>query len=167
MIPQLKEVRSFLEMLNNHQVEYMIIGGVAVNVHGYSRATGDLDIWYNPTKENLEKLLSAITSFGFDTSDIGGDIKQPLEKFIRIPLEGFYVELLAMIDGKMEYEDVYRRCFDFKIHNTLNVNVIGYNDLIKNKIMSRRAKDIEDIAQLEKRKSIKEDLPDQDRRIDF
>ncbi|QOI97345.1 MAG: hypothetical protein HRU69_07510 [Flammeovirgaceae bacterium] len=41
------DVLSFLNLLNEHRVEYMIIGGAAVNIHGFSRATGDMDIWFD------------------------------------------------------------------------------------------------------------------------
>jgi predicted nucleotidyltransferase len=152
MTVQLKEVKGFFELLNKFNVEYMIIGGVAVNVHGYTRATGDLDIWYNPTNENYSNLLKAIKEFGFDTNEIADAVNNPLKAFIRIPLESFYLELLAIIDGKMKYEEVYARTYDFKIDGDLTVKVIGYDDLIQNKIMSRRAKDLEDIAQLSRRR---------------
>lgn len=151
---QLKEVRTFLKLLNTSNVQYMIIGGVAVNVHGFTRATGDLDIWYNPTNENFVNLIQAINEFGFETSEIENAISDPLKAFIRIPLDNFYVELLAVIDGKLNYEDVYSRTYDFKLDDHLEVKVIGYDDLIQNKIMSRRAKDLEDIAQLERRRKL-------------
>ena len=152
MTVQLKEVKVFLELLNKSKVQYMIIGGVAVNVHGYTRATGDLDIWYNPTKENYINLLKAINEFGYDTTEVENAINDPLKTFIRVPLQSFYVELLAIIDGKLDYDQVYARTYDFKIDDDLIVKVIGYDDLIQNKIMSRRVKDLEDIAQLERRR---------------
>jgi hypothetical protein len=127
MTPKLKEVQAFFELLNKHLVEYMIIGGVAVNVHGYTRATGDLDIWYNPTDENYQKLLATIREFGFDISEIENASKDPLKAFIRIPLESFYIELLAIIDGKLNYYEVYHRAYDFEVNDKLMVKVIGYD----------------------------------------
>lgn len=66
----LKEAADFLSLLNKNNVQYLIIGGVAVNVHGFTRATGDLDIWYNPSKENFHRLLTTIKTFGFDVAPI-------------------------------------------------------------------------------------------------
>ena len=152
MTVQLSEVKAFLVALNKCKVQYMIIGGVAVNVHGYTRATGDLDLWYNPTQENYHNLLKAINEFGFSTSEIEGAAKDFLKTFIRIPLESFFVELLAIIDGKLDYNEVYARAYDFKVDDNLSVKVIGYEDLIQNKIMTRRSKDLEDISQLERRR---------------
>ncbi len=152
---QLEEVEDFFKLINKNGVEYLIIGGVAVNIHGFTRATGDLDIWYNPTKENFKKLLKTIRDFGFDTMELEKLSNYETKGFIRIPLDHFYVELLSSIDGKMKFEEVYKRAFSFTINATI-VKVIGYDELIQNKIVSRRAKDLEDIAQLEKRKSKKD-----------
>ena len=57
-----KEAAEFLSLLNKNDVQYLIIGGVVVNIHGYTRATGDLDIWYNPTKDNFRKLITSIVA---------------------------------------------------------------------------------------------------------
>ncbi len=149
---QLEEVEDFFKLMNANGVEYVIIGGVAVNIHGYSRTTGDLDIWYNPIKKNFEKLLKTISDFGYDTSELENSAYDSAQGFIRIPLSQFYLELLSNIDGKMQFDEVYKRAYSFTINSTI-VKVIGYDELIQNKIMSRRAKDLEDIAQLEKRKS--------------
>lgn len=70
MIALLKQVERFFDLLNKNEVQYMIVGGVAVNVHGYTRATGDLDIWYNPTEHNFLRLLKSIQEYGFDTTNI-------------------------------------------------------------------------------------------------
>lgn len=148
----LKEATDFLRALNSNQVEYMIIGGAAVNIHGYTRSTGDLDIWYNPTAENFEKLLLSISDFGFETDAINDLASQALLKtFIRLPVDNFFIELLSSIDGKFSFEEAYENVFNFQLQDVV-VPVIGYNNLIQNKIMARRAKDLEDIAQLEKRK---------------
>ena len=148
----LEQVEGFFKILNRNGVRYLIIGGVAVNIHGYTRATGDLDIWYEPTADNFSKLLQSIREYGFDTSDLEKKTDDLQKGFIRIPFESFYVELLAMIDGKLTFDDVYHRAFDFQIKAT-PVKVIGYDALIQNKLMSRRAKDLEDITQLERRRS--------------
>ena len=42
----------FIRALNNHDVQYILVGGYAVILHGYRRATADMDLWVNKTKEN-------------------------------------------------------------------------------------------------------------------
>ena len=50
-------------ILNEKQVEYLIVGGWALGIHGYVRATGDMDIWIGTQEENLDRLLSAMEEF--------------------------------------------------------------------------------------------------------
>lgn len=138
----IKEVAEFLTYLADT---------AAVNVHGYTRATGDLDIWYNPLKENFDKLIKAIEAFGFETEPLK-EVTDLTKGFIRLPVDPIFIELLTMIDGKLNFSESFQRAYSFNFHE-VNVFVIGYDDLIQNKIMSRRAKDLEDIAQLEKRRS--------------
>jgi predicted nucleotidyltransferase len=147
-----REAVNFLQLLSDYKVEYLNIGGAAVNVHGYTRATGDLDIWYNPTPENFKKLLNSIEAFGFDVSPVKKNSDLLTKGFIRIPLESFFIELLSIIDGELKFEESYAKAYSFSLEG-IQVPVIGYDDLLQNKIMSRRAKDLEDIAQLERRKN--------------
>lgn len=65
-----KDLDLFCACLNRSDVEYLIVGGLAVNYHEFQRATGDIDIWYNPTAENYKRLLNAINDMGFETTDI-------------------------------------------------------------------------------------------------
>ncbi len=52
-----KDFREFVELLIKHKVEYLLVGGYAVGMHGYPRYTGDFDIWINPTIQNANKLF--------------------------------------------------------------------------------------------------------------
>lgn len=49
-----RDFRDFVELLNRHGAEYMIVGGYAVGIHGHPRYTGDLDIWLNPAPHNAD-----------------------------------------------------------------------------------------------------------------
>jgi hypothetical protein len=54
----------FIESLNRHKVDYVLVGGYAVIIRGYSRTTGDIDLWVNRSPENYTKLIAAIVQFG-------------------------------------------------------------------------------------------------------
>ncbi len=149
-----QEILDFFKLLNKHAVAYLVIGGAAVNIHGFSRATGDLDIWYNPTKENFLKVLDAIKDFGFDVSGVVKVQEYETKGFIRLPLHKFYIELIAIIDGKINFDDAYKRSIINTISNDLEIRVIGYDDLLETKAMTRRPKDLEDIKQLEAARKI-------------
>jgi predicted nucleotidyltransferase len=146
---------SFLALLNEDQVEYMVIGGAAVNIHGFSRSTGDMDIWFNPTQENFDRLLHSIESFGFE---VPGEFRR-LEYIrsrglIRLPLEKFYVEFLADVGRNFRFEELYSRCQVTTIQEDLKIKVIGYSDLIDLKLSVHRPKDLEDVKNLEQAKGI-------------
>jgi hypothetical protein len=60
------DFREFLRLLNAHRVEYLLIGGYAVNYHGYPRATADMDIWVAVSPANADRIVAAMGEFGFD-----------------------------------------------------------------------------------------------------
>ena len=57
-------------LLNKHDVDYLLIGGVAVVYHGYTRSTADLDFWYKPTLSNFHNIIKAFKDYGIDVSDL-------------------------------------------------------------------------------------------------
>jgi Nucleotidyl transferase of unknown function (DUF2204) len=145
-----KDLDVLCSILNQNQVEYMIVGGLAVNYHGFQRATGDIDIWYNPNEVNYEKLLKSIRNFGFETTDLEDQKYYKVKGVINLPLERFTIQFLSIIHGKFSFEDAYRQAEVFKVVEHKG-KVMSYDYLIKNKIMARRPKDLEDIRQLELR----------------
>ena len=46
------DFRNFIQLMNENEVEYLLVGGYSVVLHGYTRTTGDLDIWVNQTEKN-------------------------------------------------------------------------------------------------------------------
>ena len=62
------EFKEFLQLLNEYQVKYMLIGDYAVAYHGYPRSTGGMDIWIALNEHNADQLIKAIIAFGFNTS---------------------------------------------------------------------------------------------------
>ena len=64
------DFRDFIQALNKHDVQYMLVGGYAVILHGYRRVTGDMDSWVNRTKENYSKIKLAFTEFGLPLFDM-------------------------------------------------------------------------------------------------
>ncbi|MDQ3021896.1 MAG: hypothetical protein M3R36_15185 [Bacteroidota bacterium] len=54
---EFQDFEEFIRLLNQHEVEYLIVGGYAVTFHSRPRVTEDLDIWINRTKSNSKKYL--------------------------------------------------------------------------------------------------------------
>src|SRR5437868_8524140 len=98
-IPLLPDFLDLLKFLNEAKVEYLIVGGMAVNYYGYHRSTGDLDLWVAVTPDNQERLATALRKFGFSAQSIA---RRPLlekPKFIRIGQPPVRVEIHSDIDG--------------------------------------------------------------------
>jgi hypothetical protein len=64
------DFRDFIRQLNHHQVRYILIGGYSVILHGYSRTTGDMDIWVDRTADNYQKIKHAFFDFGMPVFDM-------------------------------------------------------------------------------------------------
>ena len=68
-----EDFRDFLNALNDAEVKYILVGGFSVILHGYSRTTGDMDIWVERTHHNYQKIKSAFLHFGMPVFDMTED----------------------------------------------------------------------------------------------
>ena len=136
----------FIELLNIHEVEYMIIGAHALSYHGRPRHTGDLDIWINPTEENADKLLKVLHDFGFGSLGLGqADFLK--DNFItQLGYPPLRIDLLNSISG-VEFNRAYKRKISVQMENII-VPFISIQDFILNKQATGRPKDIADIDSL-------------------
>ncbi len=64
------DFKEFVELLNKHEVRYLVVGGYAVAVYGHPRYTKDLDIWIEASNKNSDRLLVALNEFGFGSLDL-------------------------------------------------------------------------------------------------
>jgi hypothetical protein len=64
------DFRDFLKALHLHKVDYLLVGGYAVILHGYERVTADMDIWVRCTSENYKKIVLAFRTFGLSLFDM-------------------------------------------------------------------------------------------------
>jgi len=141
-----QDFREFIELLIKHKAEYLIVGGYAVGVHGHPRYTGDLDIWLNPSEQNASLILNAVNEFGFSTYGLTrSDFTKP-GNVVQLGYPPLRIDLLTEIDG-VTFEECYRNR-KIVIIEDLEVNFIGYTDLLKNKKESGRPRDIDDIDNL-------------------
>lgn len=142
------EYLSFIQLLNEHEVEYVLLGGYAVIVHGYVRTTADVDFLINPTIQNADKLLIVMLKFGYGPYDFEqSDFTQPN---VCISLDRYdgKIELLTETLG-VTFADCFKNKFVFETEG-VSINVISLPDLIKNKQAVGRPKDLEDIRNLPK-----------------
>jgi hypothetical protein len=151
-----EESQLFLGILSQKKVEFLLVGGFAVNFHGYNRSTGDLDLWWNPTVSNFTKLIEAIEIFGYDVSDLREESFKDFKKLIRLTLtDKFDIELLPIIDGNFSFDEALSKADQMTLKN-IPIPVLNYDYLIRNKVSSHRPKDLHDIAELDKIRLLKQ-----------
>ena len=69
-----KDFKELLELLNAHEVEYLVVGGYALAFHGAPRFTGAMDLFVKPDAKNAKRILSTrltILDFGFNSKKVG------------------------------------------------------------------------------------------------
>ncbi len=69
-----KNFKEFVELLNSCKVEYLIVGGYALSIHGVPRYTGELEKWIGISELNVSKLITGINEFGFFTLQLSSKI---------------------------------------------------------------------------------------------
>lgn len=145
-IPLLPDFRDFLKFLNDEEVQYLVVGGMAVNLYGYHRATGDMDIWVAVTAENENRLARSLERFGFSSQSVANRpiIEKP--KFIRIGEKPIRVEILSEVSG-VDFDDCFARRNTVSVDG-LPVNFIHLEDLRTNKHAVGRTKDKADLENL-------------------
>jgi hypothetical protein len=140
------DLREFLQLLNAHQVEYLLIGGYAVGYHGYPRATGDMDIWVAIHPQNAERVVAVIKEFGFDLPEVSPELFLQEGKIIQMGVSPVKIDVTTTISG-VNFDE----CYAARIVETLDdipVNLISLTHLKANKKASGRLKDLNDLQNL-------------------
>lgn len=138
--------KEFLRLLNDHGVEYLLIGGYAVGLYGYPRATMDLDLWISASPENARNVSVAMQSFGFPAGSVPPSTFQDPDAIFRMGLPPVRIELSTSISG-VQFADCWQRAA-LKMLDGVPVRVIGLADLKINKQASGRHKDLDDLEHL-------------------
>lgn len=140
------EYREFLRLLNAHRVEYLLVGGFAVGVHGFPRATVDLDIWFSASQENTARLLAVLEEFGFGSTGIDAERLQAPGRIFRLGIAPNRIELMNQIDG-VDFDSCWKRMTQVQLDG-IEVPIISLEDLKANKRASGRYKDLNDLENL-------------------
>lgn len=140
------DFREFLQSLNDHGVEYLVIGGHAVAFHGYPRATADLDVWVAVHPDNAARLVSALRHFGFDLPELNTDLFLRPDRVVRMGVPPNRIEIQTGIDG-VNFEDCRPRGIASELDG-VRIPFISLEDLKANKRASGRNKDLADLDHL-------------------
>jgi hypothetical protein len=140
------DFKEFLQLLNAHQVEYLLIGGYAVGYHGYPRATVDMGVWIAISPANAKKIVTVLGEFGFQSPELTTEIFLIEKRIVRMGVPPLRIEVTTGIDG-VEFEECYAERISDSIDG-VPVNLINLRHLKINKQASGRPKDLNDLEHL-------------------
>lgn len=147
----LDEHQQLLHKLLEYRVRFMLIGGYAVIHYGYSRTTGDMDIWLDTGNENRDRLIKALANFGIEKESLeqlsNMDFTNPLPVFF-VGENPRRVDFITLISN-LHFGEAYAAVNYIDMEGQ-KVPVIHYNHLILSKLVSNRSKDKADIEELQK-----------------
>ena len=147
----LQEILNIWKKLNDNNVRYLTIGGLAVNIYGYTRNTGDIDILIDDTSENRKNLRKAFSDIGIgDFPEI--ETMQFVAGFTDFTIAyGLRLDVMTSIKG-LEGESFESLLNTATIVTLKQIPVyfLDYDNLIKAKKATNRPKDLLDIEELKK-----------------
>jgi hypothetical protein len=152
-----EELIEFWQSLTKNKVEFIMIGGIATNLHGFSRTTADVDLWIKDSKKNKLQLLFAL-------KEIGLDYIEDLENYEFIPgwacfrtISGIELDIMTYIKGfPQERFDECLKLASIATILDLKIPFLHINHLIEAKIATDRGKDKVDVEELQKIKNERE-----------
>ncbi|MBI3929256.1 MAG: hypothetical protein HY319_27165 [Armatimonadetes bacterium] len=136
---------AFLKLLNEHQVEYLLIGGYAVGFHGYPRVTGDMDVWIRRSADTAARMIRVFRDFGF-VDGVDEELFLRERGIVRLGVLPNRLEVTTHIDG-VDFQECYVRRVEADVKG-LRVPLIDLADLRANKRASGRLKDLLDLENL-------------------
>ena len=142
------DYKDMLQVLLDNGVKFLLVGAYAMGVHGYPRATGDIDIWVEPSAENSERVYRSMASFGAPLHEIDEATFATPGIVFQIGVAPRRIDIITAISG-VEFDDAYQQRQIVEIED-LSIPILSLGDLIRNKRATGRDKDRLDADQLDK-----------------
>lgn len=146
------QILRFVESCNNYNVRMLLVGGVAVNYYGYKRHSADIDFWIDPRPENMKRMLNAFTAMGYKIENWPREVMDQKQNISVKISPGLELELLTNFNPGVSFDEAYKKSVivNKRSQQTIQWNVIAFDDLINSKINSGREKDKLDIQVLQR-----------------
>jgi hypothetical protein len=142
-----EDYKDILLALSVEKVSFLLVGAYALAVHGYPRATMDMDIWIMPSPQNADAVLRALQRFGAPLHKLTKEDLLNDDTVFQIGVAPRRIDLITSASG-LQFEEAYGRSLLVKIEG-IEVRIPAIDDLIKNKRASGRTKDLADAEALE------------------
>jgi hypothetical protein len=142
------DFKDMLSCLRDEKVEFLVVGAYALAVHGFPRATGDLDIWVRNDPENAQRIMRALSKFGAPAIQLSAEDFTSTDLVVQFGVEPCRIDLLTGIDG-VEFAEAWQNRVTIALDD-LEIFVLSKGDLLRNKVATGRDKDQGDIIWLKK-----------------
>jgi hypothetical protein len=143
------DYRDFLSALNEQEVKYLLVGGFSVILHGYSRTTGDMDIWVERSLENYLKIKKAFHQFRMPVFDMTEDnfLNHPEWDVFTFGVPPVAIDIMVAVKG-LDFNECYQQSVTFE-DSDIKIRTIHKNNLLTAKRESGRYKDLNDLENLD------------------
>jgi hypothetical protein len=141
----------FLSALQQQQVRYMLIGGIAVNFHGFMRHTQDMDIWLAPTNENRDLFYKVLIDLKYTEEEIAEYKTVDFTTFFKCSIGTLpsTIDCLTYVNPNLSFDEAEQEIIKHDIGGGIILNVVDYDFLRKMKILTHRPQDWADVARLD------------------
>jgi hypothetical protein len=144
-----EKVKQFLQLAEKHNVKMILVGGGAVNFHGYQRHSADVDFWIETSSENLRNLLLVIKDLGYQLNDFPEEVKNQQQNIsIKFTPSDYDLELITFFSSEIDFEEAWEQSEKSVIEGEIVHRVLSYSHLIQSKLKSQRPKYLLDIQEL-------------------
>lgn len=152
-----REFLLFLKCAQQNNLRYMVIGGYAVNYYGYIRNTGDMNVWIAPTNENKHSFIDTLLCMNYSEQETDSLSKEDFTtNFIGVISSGDVpIDILTVVHHSLSFDEAEKKQQVFEIETGVVIKIVPYDFLKNMKLLSRRDKDIWDVARLEELRNLK------------
>lgn len=146
-----EDYRDVLIALVRSRARFLVVGAHALAVHGYPRATVDIDIWVEPSPENAQRVWNALAAFGAPLDDLGIQVQDftRTDVVAQFGLPPNRIDILTGVSG-LTFEEAWAARLEAPVEE-IQVPVLGLSELLKNKRAAGRDRDRADVKGLEGR----------------
>ena len=142
------DMRELLRLFEEHGVQFTLVGGHAVNFYGYVRTTQDMDLLVSPTADNAQRIMGALTEFGFGGAGIPQELFERDGGAVHLGVEPNRIDILTSLKG-VSNTRIFSGSEVVEVDG-VTVNIISLDDLLQVKRCSDRPRDLADADELAK-----------------
>lgn len=147
-----KDQRDLLREFNARGVKYLVVGGYAFSYYAEPRATKDLDIFVENSKENAERVFAALATFGAPLRGVTAEDFHDRDSVFQIGVPPSRIDILQTIEA-IDFETAWREAEPGMIGDNLPVRYLSFDHLVTNKLAVGRLRDLADVEELREAKA--------------